>query len=236
MKTEIQPSRYVLRPSRSAENIDKINEDVGNRSVKDIKERLFGPTQAQLKAPVSRNKQEVTSPQNSNVKVENVKAYFNPTDSVPSFAKVPVYGSSSSRNIRDQEQDELLYNYVSYRDTSNTKPLNIFDDLTDLELTYRKLSNDQEGKGYNAAPHDLTNGHDSIKRLSISNVRKFEEMLEMRQQQGQDWTKEWVSREKKPTTSNNKSDESRLQEKVTPERQVQSYSTHQQYHKDETGL
>ena len=80
----------------------------------------------------------------------------------------------------------------------------IKDELTELEYTYDRLNLDDDNLMTGAANHDYNIRHDvsnetesDVKRLSISNVRKFEEMLQRRvgdpDNPGLDYAKHWLN-------------------------------------------
>lgn len=236
---EIPASKYTLRPSRSAENLEKLADDLPNVSVQEIKERLFGPNASSRKVkkdllrPTQRDEHEKEVGEiTEKVKVESMKGLFSaPIQSLPTFT--PVYTKQTTASSGDDGgKDELLYTYASYRDTPNKKRLNIFDDLTDLEATYERMNMTNEDINDNGGLRDFGNApaneydplEPNVKRLSISNVRKFEEMLEKKlgEEQGTDRTKQWLSFEVKQSrslSSGQGQKTSHSREKVSPSRE-----------------
>jgi hypothetical protein len=185
-------------------------DELPNISVSEIKERLFGPNVQSKKVKdytYADELKQITEGQNSKVKVDSMKDIFNqPIQSLPTYA--PVYHKSVN-SFDDNGKDELLYNYASFRDEPAKKKFNIFDDLTELEVTYEKVNLNSEGKGIEVKEcNDEDFIETNVKRLSISNVRKFEEMLEKKLGDDYDRTKIWLSGEKenenKKSTNNNK--------------------------------
>ena len=82
--------------------------------------------------------------------------------------------------------DELLFDYVSYKDGSSPRKSHIKDVLTDLEQTYEKLDINDEELLSRAEHHEVTGSRPlppppescepNVKRLSITNVKKLEEL------------------------------------------------------------
>ena len=206
--SQFSSTRHVLRPSRSAENLYQASsEDMPKISVLQIKERLFGQRidQKVRKSPPKVESDLSKVLERKDRKVDSVKDVFSKKEE-----KLPIYSTSykSNSGIIDAEQDELLYNVVSCRDNQERRNINIFDDLTDLEITYARVKRENNeaipgSDPSHMAHEDYNPTEPSVKRLSISNVRKFEELLQRRQDSSpkEEYTKQWIKKEQPEGTN-----------------------------------
>ena len=110
----------------------------------------------------------------------------------------------------DSDDDVRLINYASFRDGPRRKRPNINDALTELEEAYERLDLDNEYLLDRATRRDYPrlvapdNGWQSnVKRLSITNVKKLDEIQQRVENPSLEYAKRWLSSESGLTVSKN---------------------------------
>ena len=110
----------------------------------------------------------------------------------------------------DSDDDVRLINYASFRDGPRRKRPNINDALTELEEAYERLDLDNEYLLDRATRRDYPrlvapdNGWQSnVKRLSITNVKKLDEIQHGVENPSLEYAKRWLSSESGLTVSKN---------------------------------
>ena len=213
----IDSEKATLRPARSAENLINTKDDIPVGSVTTIKERLFGPGGIGKRSiPIT-----VLPDPSQRVTPDSKRPYsevINKKDEQAVAATTATHLRSSSFLSEDKYKDERIREYASYRDGKVKKRSQILDDLTDLEYTYDRLNLDDDNLMSGAANHDFNipahaEGAESIepnvKRLSITNVKKFEDMLQRHIDSSEtpslDYAKEWLRYDRDSVTGSDKS-------------------------------
>ena len=219
---KVDPEKATLRPARSAENLINKKDDIPTGNVSSIKERLFGPGSDEkgvIPIKMVQDPSLMTTHSNQRIKSE----VFNKSDDKPPTFAQPHARSSS---YLSDDKDERIREYVSYRDGKVKKRSQIFDELTDLEYTYDRLNLDDDNLMSGAANHDfnipphaeLDSFEPNVKRLSITNVKKFEDMLQRHVEGSEnpslDYAKKWLSHEEGSQKENDR--------ESTKERSIQS--------------
>ena len=113
----------------------------------------------------------------------------------------------------DSDDDVRLINYASFRDGPRRKRPNINDELTELEEAYERLDLDNEYLLDRATRRDYprlmptdNEWQSNVKRLSITNLKKLDEIQQQVENPSLEYAKRWLSSETGLTVSKNARD------------------------------
>ncbi len=225
-ETRPRPHRppLVIR-SRSYGDINDI-EKVPKVDLMSIKSNLFGQEGEKLEQQYQQRSDLARLQDRKDRKVSELKAgVFNiPDETVP--VVISRLSHPSSRNF-DDNNDERIFDYASFRDKEKRKRPNIQDVLTDLEKTFEALDLDMDEdllprNHFPSSSSDPTN----VKRLSITNLKKLEELQNNQQTPSMDYARQWLSHEKLPQSDREaESQDAKSRPGVSPESmEVANYS------------
>ena len=106
------------------------------------------------------------------------------------------------RYDNDSDDDIRLVDYASFRDGRRWKKPTIIDDLTELEEAYERLDLDNEQLLDRAARRDyprplppVADAETNVKRLSITNLKKLDEIQQRVENPSLEYAKRWLSSE-----------------------------------------
>ena len=203
--TENRPTGFVLRMSKSEDDLRSCHtgsDEMPRVSIKSIKDKLYGNAG---ELPDSKKETELVNVwDRRDRKVSKIAGdVFNMTDqSLPEYDK-PVPPSSQQFG---EEEDVRLSDYISYKDGYRRKTTTIDDVLTDLEQTYENLqldsdewSKDVERTDHTERPNrpytpvEHREGMVNVKRLSITNLKKLEEIQMSVENPSLEYAKRWLS-------------------------------------------
>ena len=173
---ERRPLHGILRHSYSSENLIDTKDDLPTGSVSKIKEQLFGEKDACTFKVASA----VKSP--SSTKVVDIQSKVFSASFVPP-APPAVDARQVTSYLRTMTSQTTRRDVVSCRDASQPRRSRIDDEVGDLERTYDRLQVAADADDYvtsRSRRQGVTGAQEEdaeVKRLSISNLRKFEELL-----------------------------------------------------------
>ena len=160
-------------------------------SVAAIKAALFGEADPGLPPPVvttSHPRWETTSTRSAGSVTSGTANCFQ-------FLPLRRYDNDSDDDIR-------LVDYASFRDGRRWKKPTIIDDLTELEEAYERLDLDNEQLLDRAARRDyprplppVADAETNVKRLSITNLKKLDEIQQRVENPSLEYAKRWLSSE-----------------------------------------
>jgi hypothetical protein len=189
------PSAAPKRPllvvrSRSYGDLNDV-EEVPKVNLTSIKSNLFGSVGEKLGYP---------RPDLSNIQdrkerlVSELKAdFFNRKDEIVPEV-IPMLSQPSVNHFMDGDE-ERIYDYASFRDIEKRRRPNIDDVLTDLEKTFEALELDLEEDDLMIRSDMTSSESDKVKRLSITNLRKLEDLQGHQQMPSLDYARQWLSSE-----------------------------------------
>lgn len=95
-------------------------------------------------------------------------------------------------NPQLDDEDRPIFDYVSYKDGEKYPKGTIQDALTDLEQTFEALNLDKD------IDEEFEPPKTNVKRLSITNLKKFEELQQQDGSPTVDYTRQWIDDTRKP--------------------------------------
>ena len=178
---------------------EDVNAEEPKVNISELKLKLFGQDGEKL-VMAKPDLEKILDPKQH--KVASVKEQvFNVKDE-----RVPRYYSHHYISRSEAGDDEVLVDYVSYKDGQQPKRTNINDILTDLEQTYEKLDLDNDELLTRAGHHEVGQepGHrplppppdssqPNVKRLSITNLKKLEELQSRMEHPSFEYAKQWLT-------------------------------------------
>ena len=189
IKTEKPGQRpaYVVKANEEPEKPTPVNLGA-------IKANLFGAGGESADDPkVHDDKMQLKS----NIKVSEIRTeIFNTQDRVIPQV-IPTMSRPSSKHF-DEENDQRILAYASYRDGNRPRRSHIEDELTDLERTYEELNLNTEEEWDRALEREAARGQSGedlgkVRRLSITNLRKLETLQQKEGKPSLDYTRNWLA-------------------------------------------
>ena len=198
LQTESKKERplYVVKGDDQPEEVPPVN-------ISAIKENLFREGEKGDDRIENQKDVEVSRAfEKRDRKVSELKAeIFSGQDEI--VPNVQVLNVRPSSKHFDQESDERIVSYASYKDNLKPRRSAIQDELTDLERTYEQLNLNNEDVWEQALNQEVSKagaGQElgNVRRLSITNLRKLETLQQHENTPSMDYARSWLANDGTP--------------------------------------